>query len=833
MTAFERPAAWRAAGAFASVAAGMVIARHSPMFDSVMWLSAACLLAAAGALVRGRLCLAILAAAGAAFGAGWFTLRIHEVPADSLIWGLGGAGSALVTVEGVVLDPPEVVEPPSDALPWLDLGPRARLTVSVHRVITAAGPRHAGGRLRVAVGEPLAGAPRAGDLVRITGSLRTVEGPLNPGQTDQRLRAAQEGRVGTLSVPRSSLIEVLPPSTSAIPAMRSAFLRFRAATTERARALLLGGFDETGESRAVLAAMVLGEEEPALGEVRSAFTRLGLAQVMAISGFNLAVMAWVALVLVRATGDRGRIEPLVVGGLVVVYLLILPAEAPILRSGVMVLALLLAEALGRRHDRLAVLAWTALALILFAPLDLWSLGFQLSFGLVAAMLALGPRFRDVLFGLRVVGGLPEADPWWHWPMERAKVGAATAILCWAVAMPIVIYHTGMVSPLALPAMLLILPLVTLMLWVAYGLLVIGMIIPAAAEPAGAALSHTADWTVALVRWADAAPGASLTLPPVSALWAFAALAIVLWWTTSGYLRHRALWGATAVILAWLALEVRYGPRLPAAVPVRIDTLAVGDGTCHLLRSGDEAMLWDCGSMRPGVGKWLVPRAVRALGGWRTPTVVLTHPNFDHYSGLLDAAGPLGVRTVLLPERFLSQAKDQPQGPAAAMLTGLASRGIAVRTIAAGDSLALGAATIRFLSPPRNAAWPLDNDHALVGLVNAPGRAPTLLLTGDVQDDAINALFASGLLPQADVLELPHHGSARESAFRFVEAVEPSVILQSTGPSRAGDARWNPWRPRRAWYTTATDGASWAELRADGTVRSGAFLRDGEESRQVK
>lgn len=809
----------------------MVGARAVPALDSVMLLGIACLLGAGAIVLRGRACIVALALGAATFGAGWYTLRVREAPIDSVSWAAGSA--PIVMVEGVVLDRPEGLAPDPAGVPWASEAVRVRFMLGVDAVIGANGTQAASGKARVVIGEPLAGVLRAGDEVRVAGTLRPVAGPLNPGELDRRPAAAQDGFVGVLAAPRAELVQVLPPSTGTFRAARSGFLRFRAALGGRARELLLGGFAEPTEARAVLAAMVLGEEDPGLEDVRSAFTRLGLAQVMAISGFNLAVMAWVALVLVRATGDRGRLEPVAVAALVLLYLLILPAEAPILRSGIMVLALLGAEALGRRHDRIAVLAWTAVGLILWRPLDLWSMGFQLSFVLVGAMLGMGQRVRDAMFGARVIGGVPAPEPWWRWPVEQGKTAVSTTVLCWALAMPIVIYHTGLVSPLTLLATAVVLPPVIVMMWIAYALLVVGMLLPAAAGPAGSALTRLADVTVWLVRWMDALPGASVMLPRVSLLWASAALGVVLYWCLRGYLRNRLAWGLTALVLAWLGMEVWFGPRLRAAVSLRIDTLAVGDGTCHLVRSGDEAMLWDCGSMRPGVGRWLVPRAVRALEGWKVPTVVLTHPNYDHYSGLLDAAGPLGVRTVLVSERFIAQGRAQPGGGAAAMLAGLAERGIDVRIVGAGNSLRLGSVTLKFLSPPRGAAWSADNDHALVGVFTSDlPRAPSLLLTGDIQDQAIEGLL-SGPPPRADVLELPHHGSAREAAIRFVTVVDPSVILQSTGPSRAGDSRWDALRPRRAWYTTADDGAAWVELRADGTVRSGAFLREAEESRLVR
>jgi hypothetical protein len=56
----------------------------------------------------------------------------------------------------------------------------------------------------------------------------------------------------------------------------------------------------------------------------------------------------------------------------------------------------------------------------------------------------------------------------------------------------------------------------------------------------------------------------------------------------------------------------------------------------------------------------------------------------------------------------------------------------------------------------------------------------------------------------------------------VARVNPAVVLQSTGSSRAGDARWDSVRQGRHWHSTATDGAAWAEVWADGTIATGTM-----------
>src|SRR5205823_4667612 len=95
--------------------------------------------------------------------------------------------------------------------------------------------------------------------------------------------------------------------------------------------------------------------------------------------------------------------PAAVAVLVALYMLVLPAQAPILRAGILVLVLLIADASGRRYDRATLLGWIALALLIIRPLDAWSLGFQLSFGIVAALLLLGDTVHHRLWGVPILG----------------------------------------------------------------------------------------------------------------------------------------------------------------------------------------------------------------------------------------------------------------------------------------------------------------------------------------------------------------------------------------------------------------------------------------------
>jgi beta-lactamase superfamily II metal-dependent hydrolase len=96
------------------------------------------------------------------------------------------------------------------------------------------------------------------------------------------------------------------------------------------------------------------------------------------------------------------------------------------------------------------------------------------------------------------------------------------------------------------------------------------------------------------------------------------------------------------------------------------------------------------------------------------------------------------------------------------------------------------------------------------------------MTGDIQEDAIASIESANPNLHPLALELPHHGSAHAAAIDFTQALDPKIILQSTGPTRLNDPRWSRARPGKLWYTTAHCGAVWVEFHQNGDAESGSF-----------
>lgn len=819
--------------AFAALAAGMIAAREGPPFPSAFWLSLACAACTIALLTRGRACKAALLAGAVFFGGGVFNGRILERDSDTLAGVLDNAGpDVAIKVEGLVLEEPRASVPSGALARFAAMRPRGMFRLSVTRIYTDQGPRKTSGVLRASVPgsswsaeSGLSGFPvRAGQRVRLTGLARQIEGPLNPGEPDFRLYGAQENLAGFLEIGDAALVEVLD-ADEALPArLRSMFYRAMEMARARARAVLDPGPGADERARALILSLFLGIDETGQREVRRAFTHVGLAHVLAISGFHLTVMAYVALFLLRLTGERGLVEPAIVGALIVLYLVAVPASAPVVRAGLLSLALMGAEARGRRYDALAVLGWAGVALILWRPLDLWGLGFQLSLGLTALLLWIGRYVNSRIFGPTIRGLVRRVRPLHvsgaHLALGHLKSGLSSSLLCWAAATPVIAYRTGLVSPLAVLTTLVVLPPILLLMGAGYVVLIAGIVFPELGAAASGVLVALASLNVALVDAMDALPGSGLRAPPVGAPWAVAATAVVLLWFTTWYARHAGAWVASLAVVLWLAADLALQKRDSEKTVLRIDALAVGDGSCILLRSAGAAVMWDCGSTRVSVGERMIPQSARALGAWRVPTVVVTSPDLAHLSGIVDIVEPLGVERLIAFPAVFADAEQHPEGSAAFVLRELRRMGVEIVEATADDPLRVGSAAIRPLETGAGgtndqAAWPAT--CGLVTVADFP-HAGALLAAG-VDERSLARLLEANPSARAPVVIVSPKAAKALPPFPHVTII--SGAARSTGETLPAGSRAGSYL-----YITGVDGAAWVELDRRGGLRTGSLRRAG-------
>jgi competence protein ComEC len=195
--------------------------------------------------------------------------------------------------------------------------------------------------------------------------------------------------------------------------------------------------------RALVAGIALGDTGALPQSTKAELRASGLYHLVAVSGQNVALVIAFTLVALGGVGVIGVPARVAALGVTVTYVLVTGAGPSIVRAGVAGVLVAAAWLGSRSVSRWHLLACGAAIVLALDPLELYDPGFQLSFSAVIAIFLVAPRLR---------GALGQA--------------AAVSVACTVVTSPIVWWHFGRASPLAIPANLLALPAVAPILWLA-------------------------------------------------------------------------------------------------------------------------------------------------------------------------------------------------------------------------------------------------------------------------------------------------------------------------------------------------------------------------------
>lgn len=806
--------------------AGIVLGRALPQAAMWLLLAATIVVIALAWLVRDK-----RRAAGhwallgvVALSAAWHVLRVEHTSERDLVRYVS-AEPQLAEVVGVVDGPPWLRAYDAGAFGPFNWEPPATLfPLRVETIVVRGVPTPAHGHLlvRIAKADPRV---HEGQRVRCTGWLSTIDGPLNPGDRDYAAALAERGIAGRLSLPGLGNYERLadPPLTPMLALQRLRWACARAAD----ESLSLGLLDEPLRL-GLLRTLLLGQRSGDLKEVRDQFTRVGLAHILSISGAHLVILMTLVVGVARLVIPRPSRAAALALVVLLVYLMAIPAYVPIIRAGIASGIFLLGFASGRRVSALDLLALATIVVLAWRPMDLFAPGFQLSFGGVLALLL---WTKPVARWMWPEPAIAVAPAWWEGAARYAVEACAASIVAFALTLPIVAYHFGMVSPLAALLSVLALVPVTLLLWVGYAKILLGVFVPSLSYMLSLPVAWFTDMLLSLVAEASTWPGAAWELAaPPTIVWTAGAMLAVAALLSGAFARRRAATCCVgAVVMLWLAAP-EWGPMLPFRPPPPVATVtmvAVGDGSCFLVQTHapgrEHTLMFDCGSgAYLDVGERSVVPTLAKLGVTRIDTLAISHADLDHFSGVLDVVDALPVGRVLVPPQLLREAAEDPGGSTAFLIAELRNRDLVMEEVSRGHAERMGDAEVDVLWPPRDYFSDRSNDNSLAFSLRVGGQR--VLLNGDLAQDATASLLAAGEDLRADVTDLPHHGAFVDASPAWFAAVSPQVVLQSSGHARLRDDKWAAIVQSSAAsrYVTAHVGMTQVFIDNDGRIRVETF-----------
>ena len=572
---------------------------------------------------------------------------------------------------------------------------------------------------------------KAGETWRLTVRLRQPHGFSSPGAFDYEAWLLRQGILATGYVKSGSLLNDNVAGIYRLHQVRAHLRQWLYSTASH-------------ENRGLFSALLLGDKTAINHQQWKVFNETGTTHLMVISGLHIGLMAWLGFSLATIAGKLGGIPlrsvplPLVKAlmGMMfaLFYALLAGFSVPVQRALVMTFAALLAPLLGIRASPLTLWLLALAAVLAIDPLALTSNGFWYSFIAVAAL----------LFGM--VG-------------RRERVGWSVKVfkpqwLVFTLLTPLLLFNGQPVSPLSPLVNLLAIPLIgiaviPLLLFSA----LLHFVLPGPACFIIAGLDYLLTAFQFGLEWVS---GLMIFIPPQQALsWSNLILAV------AGML---LLIAPAALRLRWLA-PVMLLPSFfskPLVVPMgqaEVTVLDVGQGLSVLIRTHKHTVVYDTGdrfSERMSAAESVILPALSKSGVTKIDRIMISHGDQDHSGGLPSLLSRYPDVPVIsgtkLPEFEGAWVKCQPGDH-------WDWDGVHFQVMAGGD-------------------YKRSNDASCVLKVTV--GTDSLLLPGDISGRVEKRLIEEGVELKSSVLVAAHHGSRFSSDPGFLSAVQPEVIIFSSG-----------------------------------------------------
>lgn len=596
--------------------------------------------------------------------------------------------------------------------------------------------------------------PATGAYLHFKGNLETLPLPRNPNQFDYASFLSRQGiysRIFVSTVDRH---------------VASGSISFWINQRMRIRAYLsrLFSVDNAGLARAI----ILGDRSGLDTELRTAFSRAGLAHLMAVSGMHVGFVllpVWFILPWFRKSG-LFRFTGLVLGGsLLFAYAGLTGFSVSVSRASLMAFFLMIARLFHKPGTSMNILGAAAFLLLLIDPLMLFDVGFQLSFIAVIIILTLLPGTRYLL-------------PPHH---RYRKTGALfqfvmVSVLVQGGLYPLLVYYFQEFSVAGPLSNTLAVPFVQFMFLWSFASLGLSAVAPSSAvlmnTPGDFILTNLTRY----VEWISSQPSSYIetTLPGlwIFGIWFFgiAALASV---------RIPGLrWKMTAAMLvSILFFQMGRAVEMVKKPVLTITFYDVGQGDAVLLQTpGGLRYLYDAGVWSPtsnSAERVLLPE-LKAMGIRKLDGVILSHPHADHIGGIVALIENMPIDTIYqspavydsrLYHTYMSLASE---------------RNIPVRLLQTGDVIATDPAMPMLALAPSVKIPAQDPNNQSVVLMVLYGNN-RMLLTGDAEKEAEDFLiYVFGDFLQSELLKVGHHASKTSSTQPFLSHVNARYAVASLG-----------------------------------------------------
>lgn len=513
-------------------------------------------------------------------------------------------------------------------------------------------------------------------------------------------------------------------------------------------------------SGAFAAALLLGDRTGIDYELNTAFKVSGISHVIAVSGLHVSILFG----LVYTLTARRRVLSCIVGIPVLILFAAIAGFTPsITRACIMQSLMLIAMMTNREYDSPTALAFAVLTMLVWNPMTVLSVSFQLSVGCIAGILLFSERIRAWMIGKDCLNVGKRRGI-----IQKLKNGLATSVSislsATVMTTPLVAYYFGCVSIVGVLTNLVSLWVISFIFYGIILCLIISFVSAGLASLLAFVVSVPIAFVLGTAKFLSKVPMAAVyTVSPYVVAWligAYILLAIFLFQK-----RKKPLFLLSCVAITFL-LSQALSWLEPRQDNLRVTALDVGQGQSIILQSDGRIFLVDCGGDYEEDAADIAAETLLSQGISRLDGIIVTHYDADHAGGVGHLLTRIKTDRLILPH-----VKDEAGvGASLAELTD----GV-VQYVSKDLLYSFGATKLTVIAPFSQES---SNENSLCVLFQRENC--DILITGDRGELGEAVLLKEHALPELELLIAGHHGSAYSTNEKLLSATTPETVIISAG-----------------------------------------------------
>ncbi len=596
---------------------------------------------------------------------------------------------------------------------------------------------------------------KTGDLLELKGSVNPPYKATNPGEFNYGKYLNRKG-IFTMTYVRYDNYKLIGNSgfsaeffLDKLNRLRSKILDVHRKHLDSPKLELLGG-------------MVFGDRAvPSPKYVEESFIKSGLLHLLAASGLNVGIIFGIWYFLASKAGLGFRVKIITGMLLVGLYSLLTGLPPSVTRATLMLEFVLIGKLMDRCADNSVLLVIVGVLMLLFNPLMIADVSFQLSFVVTLGLLMFTPLLVEKS------RPIPEFLSGVFWVPFIAQV----------CVMPIQAFHFNTFAPYSILANMLVIPFVGIISSSGFAGSIFALIpfigkylcfiADKIAEPFIFLLLFISDFIAGL-------PGALIYVskPGTIMIIAFYLLLAIVFIVLKNNFSSKKL-NFTALIMLLILLTLVFKGNFSFKKELEFMFFDVGQGDSVLVKTPKKKyLLVDTGPpgkyspAKTAIIAYLRDKGIKKLDG-----IVLTHPDNDHTGGTPDLLGEINVET-LYHNGIKRETKNYKR-----IAKSILQNQVKTRVLKHNDRIELDDELEINVMRPNNTIMLNDNEDSLVLYIVYDDFSA--LLMADCEAGSLKVLKEKIKHP-VNLLKVGHHGSHNSVNKEFMEYIKPEVSVVSVG-----------------------------------------------------